>query len=69
METENGNLFAKYSSFVDDDEDFEVGELENFDIDKIAPKPSGFQDLSSESLLDEEDLLQQAEILKTNFNL
>jgi len=68
MEPENGNLFAKYSSFVDDDEDFEVGELENFDIDKIAPKLSGFQDLPSEVSI-EEDLLQQAEILKTNFNL
>ncbi|MBQ3656969.1 MAG: hypothetical protein II956_09030 [Bacteroidales bacterium] len=67
METENGNLFEKFSSFIDDDEDFEVGELENFDIDKIAPKPSGFQDFPSDE--QEEDLLQQAEILKTNFNL
>ncbi len=63
MENQCDNLFEKFSSFVEDDEDFEIGELSNFDIDKISPKIVGDIDFIYDNVLeDEKQLLQDTEL-------
>ncbi|MBQ9213672.1 MAG: hypothetical protein IJ150_07010 [Bacteroidales bacterium] len=63
MENQCDNLFEKFSSFVENDEDFEIGELSNFDIDKISPKIVGDIDFIYDNVLeDEKQLLQDTEL-------
>jgi len=59
MEKEN-NIFHKFSCVTDDDEDFEIGELDNFNLDMIAVKPKKnfevcLEEFSEESLLENSD--------------
>jgi hypothetical protein len=60
MESEKHSLFEKFSSFEDEDEDFEPDELVNFDIDKIAPAPE-VKSVALTERTPEEELLELAE--------
>ena len=79
--TENTNtkFFQENLTFTDDEDDFEIGELENFNIDQIAPKQETedlkifFDEFSETSLLaedndDGDDFFEESD-LKSIFNL
>ena len=58
---EQKNLFQDFSSVIDEDENFEPGELVNFDIDKIAAKPVTDLKFDPEEFSDEALLTQFSE--------
>ncbi|MBQ3690945.1 MAG: hypothetical protein II937_13940 [Bacteroidales bacterium] len=79
MTANNNKIFQENLIFTDDEDDFEIGELENFNIDQIAPKQETedlkifFDEFSETSLLaddndDSDDFFEEND-LKSIFKL